>query len=128
MEHIGVDEPLGLLDQQTGCCDKLSFGKQRLELAHGTHRSAASRPIAPQPEPVVSPMRYQRAPHPRRIGAVASIKAMRGGLLNLLDSRITTPRGRRPQPKSSACLCPPAENYALPMFDPGRTFLAAAMC
>jgi len=72
MEHLGVGEPLGLLDQQTGCCDKLGFGKQRLELAHGTHRSAASRPIAPQPEPAVSPMRYQRAPHSRRIGAVAS--------------------------------------------------------
>src|SRR5215469_7154258 len=72
MEHLGVGEPLGLLDQQTGCCDKLGFGKQRPELAHGTHRSAASRPIAPQPEPAVSPMRYQRAPHSRRIGAVAS--------------------------------------------------------
>src|SRR5215471_1195083 len=31
----------------------------------------------------------------------------------------------RPQSKSCPCLCPPAEDYALPMFDLGRTFLAA---
>ena len=42
----------------------------------------------------------------------------------LLDSRITTLGGRR-QSKSSACLCPPAEDYAVPMFDLGRTLLAA---
>src|SRR5215470_17851206 len=31
----------------------------------------------------------------------------------------------RPQSKSSACLCPAAGDYALPMFDLGRTFIAA---
>ena len=35
------------------------------------------------------------------------------------------PGGSALKSKSSACLCPPGEDYALPMFDLGRTFLAA---
>src|SRR5690242_19093979 len=34
------------------------------------------------------------------------------------------PAWGRSQSKSSACLCPAAGDYALPMFDLGRTFLA----
>ena len=40
------------------------------------------------------------------------------------QANYTTRRGR-PQSKSSACLCPAAADYALSMFDLGRTFLAA---
>src|SRR6516162_4121912 len=50
---------------------------------------------------------------------------MRWGLSWLLNNRITNAGGGRPQSKSSACLCPAAGGYALPMFDLGRTFLAA---
>ncbi len=94
-DHFGVDEPLGLLDQQAGCRDKLGFGKQRFEFTHGMHRSAAPRPIALQPEPAVGLTRYQRglASSPPRGSRTDQGHAR--GLSRLLRSRVTTP-GRGP--------------------------------
>src|SRR6516162_1479908 len=57
--------------------------------------------------------------------SVTPIGVMRGGLSRLLDNRITDAGGGRTQSKSSACLRPAGRDYALPMFDLGRTFLAA---
>ena len=71
------------------------------------------------------PTRYQKASHARRIGGCRTDQGHARGPVAASEQPDHQCRRGCPQSKSFACLCPAAGGYALPMFDLGRTFLAA---